>query len=105
MNERLDRTIEKEGRSIPLRLLLSNKVRSKLVRDLLSEDKERMRSNLTKIIMRSDEQWIDDFKELKEELHSMELNERKRHRHQLVSRSTYNNAYYQYLALNSIEKR
>lgn len=71
MNQRLDRTIEKEGRDVPLRLLLSNKVRSKLVRDLLSEDKERMRNNLTKIITRTDEQWIDDFKELKEELHSM----------------------------------
>lgn len=42
-NPKLDKTIEKDGRVVPLRLLLSNKVRSKLVRDLLNEDKEKMR--------------------------------------------------------------
>ena len=59
VNPKLDKTIEQDGRVVPLRLLLSNKVRSKLVRDLISEDKEKVRENIGKIIASTnDEEWV-----------------------------------------------
>lgn len=59
VNPKLDKTIEKDGKVLPLRLLLSNKVRSKLVRDLISEDQEKVRENIGKIIASTDdEHWV-----------------------------------------------
>lgn len=89
-----------------LRLVLSNKIRSKIIRDLVNTDNEQTKTNVQNILEREDEgEWLGEFQELREDIERKEREKRKKHNKQLVSRSTYNNAYYQFMALEKEQKQ
>jgi hypothetical protein len=64
-----------------------------------------MKQNISKIISgTTDEEWVNEFNDIKGNIRETEMSEKQRHNHQLISRSIYTNAYYQYLALNRDER-
>ena len=104
-NQKLECDVQENGKLAPLRLVLSNKVRSKIVRDLLG-DKDETQQNIQKILERENEhEWLHEFQDLKRSLDLKDEERKRRHHKQLVSRSTYNNVYYEFLALDAGQKK